>query len=94
MQVKWTRKALVNLDDAVKYIAADKPTAAAGVAQKIWDASQKLVEQPGLGRPGRVSGTRELIVPGLPYILPYFEKKGILYILRVMHTSLKWPQEL
>ena len=94
MQVKWTRKSLVNLDDAVKYIAADKPTAAAGVAQKIWDASQMLVEQPGLGRPGRVSGTRELIVPGFPYILPYFEKNGIVYILRVIHTSLKWPQKL
>ncbi len=94
MQVKWTRKSLVNLDDAVKYIAADKPTAAAGVAQKIWDASQMLAEQPGLGRPGRVSGTRELIVPGLPYILPYFEKNGIVYILRVIHTSLKWPQQL
>ncbi len=94
MQVEWIRKTLVNLDDAVKYIAADKPTAAAGVAQKIWDASQMLVEQPRLGRPGRVSGTRELIVPGLPYILPYFEKNGIVYILRVMHTSLKWPQQL
>ena len=94
MQVKWTRNVLGNLDDAVKYIAADKPTAAAGVAQKIWDTSQMLAEQPGLGRPGRVSGTRELIIPGLPYILPYLEKDGVVYILRVMHTSIKWPQKL
>ncbi len=94
MQVKWTRKALVNLDDAVKYIATDKPDAATGVAQKIWDTSQMLAEQPGLGRPGRVSETRELIIPGLPYILPYLEKDGIVYILRVMHTSIKWPQKL
>ena len=94
MQVKWTRNVLGNLDDAVKYIAADKPTAAAGVAQKIWDTSQMLAEQPGLGRPGRVSGTRELIIPGLPYILPYLEKEGVVYILRVMHTSLKLPQKL
>lgn len=94
MQVKWTRKALINLDDAVKYTAADKPTAAAGVAQKIWNTSQMLAEQPGLGRPGRVAGTRELIISGLPYILPYVEKAGVLYILRVMHTSIKWPQKL
>ena len=53
-----------------------------------------FAEQPGLGRPGRVSGTRELIIPSLPYILPYLEKDGIVYILRVMHTSIKWPQKL
>lgn len=94
MQVKWTRKALVNLDDAVNYIAAEKPAAAAGVAQKIWDTSQMLAEQPGLGRPGRVPGTRELIIPGLSYILPYLEKEGMVYILRVMHTSVKWPKKL
>ena len=94
MQVKWTRNALGNLDDAVKYITADKPAAATGVAQKIQDTSQMFAEQPGLGRPGRVSGTRELIIPSLPYILPYLEKDGIVYILRVLHTSIKWPQKL
>ena len=93
MRVKWTRRALENLDSAVEYIAADKPAAAVGVAQKIWDTSQILAEQPGLGRPGRVTGTRELIVTGLPYILPYVEKEGILYILRVIHTSMKWPEK-
>ncbi|MDB4304025.1 type II toxin-antitoxin system RelE/ParE family toxin [Desulfosarcina sp.] len=92
MRVKWTRKALVNLDNAVEYIATDKPTAAANVALKIWNASQRLAGQPGMGRPGRVSGTRELFVPGLPYILPYVEKDGAVFILRVMHTSMKWPE--
>jgi plasmid stabilization system protein ParE len=93
MQVKWSRRALLNLDNAVEYIAADKPAAAADVAQRIWDTSQMLAEQPGMGRPGRVVGTRELIVPGLPYILPYTEMEGALIILRVMHTSMKWPNK-
>ncbi len=92
MRVRWTRKALVNLDSAVEYIATDKPTAAADVAQKIWDTAKMLAEQPGMGRPGRVPGTRELIIPGLPYILPYLEKDGTVFILRVMHTSMKWPK--
>ena len=90
MLVRWTQKALDNLEDAVEYIY---PTAASGVAQKIWDTAQLLVDQPGMGRPGRVSGTRELIITGLSYILPYIEKKGVIFILRVMHTSMKWPQE-
>jgi len=93
MLVRWTQKALDNLEDAVEYIAAGNPTAASGVAQKIWDTAQLLVDQPGMGRPGRVSGTRELIITGLPYILPYIEKAGVIFILRVMHTSMKWPQE-
>ena len=91
MRVKWTRKALLNLDQAMDFIAADKPAAASMVASNIWNAALGLADHPGMGRPGRVAGTRELIVPGLPYILPYVEKDGTVIILRVMHTSMKWP---
>ena len=84
MTVKWTRKALDNLDT---------PMAAAKIATKIWDAVQMLSDQPGMGRPGRVPGTRELVVAGLPYVLPYVEKDGNVFILRVMHTSMKWPEK-
>ena len=93
MKVRWTRKALSNLDDAVQYIAADKPTAAKNVAKQIWEAAQIFADQPGIGRPGRVAGTRELVVSGLPYILPYVEKGSAVFILRVMHTSMKWPDK-
>lgn len=94
MRVKWTRKALLNLDNAVDYIAVDNPAAAQNVAQKIWNAAQLLAGQPGLGRPGRVAGTRELVVSGLPYILPYVEQYDFIIILRVLHTSMKWPEKL
>ena len=92
MRVRWSLKALLNLDIAVEYITADKPVAALDVAQRIWDASQLLAEQPGMGRPGRVAGTRELVVPGLPFVLPYVEDGDSVIILRVMHTSMKWPE--
>lgn len=94
MQVRWTLNALENLNDAVEYIAADNLKASAEVAQRIWDAAQMLARQPGIGRPGKVSGTRELVIPGLPYIMPYVEKEGAVIILRVMHTSMKWPKKL
>ena len=94
MQVRWTRKAIENLENAVEYIAQDKPLAAKNVAQKIWDAFQLLADQPGLGRPGRVFCTRELIITDLPFILPYIEKSGVIYILRVIHTSMKWPKNV
>ena len=92
MRVRGSRKALLNLDTAVEYIAADKPVAAAGVAQRIWDVAQLLAKQPGMGRPGRVAGTRELVVPGLPFVLPYIEDGNSVVILRVMHASMKWPE--
>jgi plasmid stabilization system protein ParE len=94
MRVKWTRKALVNLDDAIEYIAGDNPTASRNVARKIWDNSQMLAFQPGIGRPGRVSGTRELVISGLPYILPYIQKGDTIYILRLIHSSMIWPTKL
>lgn len=94
MQVKWTRKALLNLDAAIEYIARDNAAAAQKAAKQIWAGSQMLVYQPGIGRPGRVPGTRELIISGLPYILPYTEKAGTIFILRVIHTSMMWPDIL
>jgi len=91
MQVRWTRKALINLDAAVEYIARDNASAAKKVARKIWNSSQMLGDQPGIGRPGRVAGTRELVIADLPFILPYTEKDGVIFILRVIHTSMRWP---
>jgi len=91
MLIRWTDKALDNLDAAVEYIVADNPMAARKVAQKIWDSVQLLKTQPGLGRPGRVVGTRELTISRLPYIIPYMEKDGTIVILRIMHSSIKWP---
>ncbi len=94
MRLEWSDAALVNLDQAVEYIAQDKPAAAAKVAQKIWDATQRLAEQPGIGRPGRVEGTRELVITGLPYIVPYVVKGNRVIVLRVMHAAMMWPEQL
>lgn len=92
MRVKWTITALLNLDNAIEYIADNRPMAAKEVGQKIWDSAKMLADHPGMGRPGRVPETRELVISGLPFILPYIEIEGSIYILRVMHTSMKWPK--
>jgi len=51
-----------------------------------------LLEQPGMGRVGRLLGTRELIIPGTPYIIPYRVKHHNVEILRVLHTAMEWPE--
>jgi toxin ParE1/3/4 len=45
------------------------------------------------GRPGRWPGTRELIIPGTPYIVPYRVKGPVVEILRVFHGARRWPDE-
>lgn len=91
MRIRWTRKALDNLDAAVQYVAADSPGNARKVAQEIRDTIQHLSLQPGMGRPGRVAGTRELVISGLPFIVSYAEYNGDIVLLRIVHFSMKWP---
>ncbi len=45
-----------------------------------------------MGRAGRVPGTRELLIPGTPYIIPYRVRAGAVEILRVFHAARRWPE--
>ncbi len=94
MRVKWLRQALLDLEEIETYIAAESPTVAINIVVKIIKAVSLLKEQQGVGRPGRVPGTKELVVTGLPYIVPYRVKDEVVQVLRVYHTSRKWPNRL
>ena len=91
MKVRWTRLAIEDLDHAYEYIAAANPSAARGVIERIESAVGALQAYPGLGRPGRVEGTRELVVPGTPFIIPYRIAGKRIEILTVIHGSRRWP---
>ncbi len=88
----WLRGALRNLDDIASWIAADSPVAATRVVGRIRAAALRLESHPNSGRSGRIPGTRELVVPGLPYILPYRQRGDRIEILRVMHAARRWPR--
>jgi len=91
MEVMWLEEAVHDLQEVGRIIAEDNPAAAYRVLTKIEASANALERHPELGRSGRVPKTRELIIPGLPYILPYAIKKKTIRILAVMHTSRKWP---
>jgi toxin ParE1/3/4 len=91
MRVRWLRTALRNLDEEASFIAADDLVAARLVVARVLEAVAQLAEQPGLGRPGRVPGTRELIVSTTRYIVPYRVRGDTVEILRVFHTSRRLP---
>jgi len=94
VRVRWLRKALANLDEEGEYIAKEDPAAAGRVVMSILCAVELLKENPAVGRAGRVAGTRELVVTGTPYIVPYRVREGVVEILRVFHAARKWPKEL
>jgi toxin ParE1/3/4 len=84
---------LANVDAEVDYIARDNPAAADRVLTRIEQAVAHLAEHPASGRAGRVPGTRELVVSGTPYIIPYRVRKDSVEILRVFHAARRWPAE-
>jgi addiction module RelE/StbE family toxin len=91
MRVKWLLVALDDLHQAGQYIAKSSPAAATKVIDRISKATRMLSDQPGIGRPGRVMGTRELVVTGTFYIIPYRVVEDVVQILRILHSSKRWP---
>jgi len=89
--VKWLRKALKNLEQAYNYIAETNVDAAIAIVLKIQAATDQLSEFPMMGRTGRVDGTRELVIANTPYIIIYRVKGSMVEVLRVLHTSRKYP---
>ena len=94
MQVRWLATALLNLDQEADYIAKDDPQAAKLVVRRIHQAVNLLADNPALGHPGRIYGTRELVVPDTRYIVPYRVRPRLnrIEILRVFHSSRKTPR--
>ena len=93
MRVRWLRRTLRNLDEEAEYIARDDPDAAARIVDRIATSIERLATHPALGRTGRVPGTRELIVSGAPYVVPYRVRDETVEILRVFHGARKWPEK-
>jgi addiction module RelE/StbE family toxin len=76
------------------HVAEDNPSAAAAIAEAVLRSVERLATQPQMGRPGRIVGTRELVVPGLPYIIPYRVRGERLELIAVFHGRQKWPDKL
>ena len=97
MRIRWADPAETDLFEICEYIARDNPAAAERVGRRLLSAVDSLAAQPRLGRPGRVSGTRELVIPRLPYIAIYriteaaHSTAGEIEVLRVLHGARRRP---
>ncbi len=94
MTIVWSPRAIDHLAHLRAYIARDNPVASARIAGALLEAVERLAKLPHLGRPGRVAGTRELIVPGTPYVIPYRVRADRLEVIAVFHARQKWPTRL
>jgi toxin ParE1/3/4 len=93
-KILWLKYARQDLYDIRDYISQDNPEAAAKTILTIIDIVERLAKLPEMGKPGRIEGTRELIVSGLPYTVPYWIKEEQVEILRVFHQARKFPERL
>ena len=95
MRLRWTKRAERDLNEIASYIGRESPAAAARFVLELIDRLEaNLSRRPASGRPGRVLGTRELVIGRLPYIVPYRVREKDIEIMRVLHASRRWPYEL
>jgi toxin ParE1/3/4 len=95
VKLAWSPNAIEDLRALQAYIERDAPLAARKTAQGIIEAVETMIpDNPRVGRPGRAPGTRELVIAGSPYIVPYRLRDGTIEILRVFHGARRWPDRL
>jgi toxin ParE1/3/4 len=90
MRLRYTRRAQRHLEGIAEYIAERNPAAARGVGERIREAITLLRDFPYIGRDGALVGTRELVVPSLPYVVVYrveLSDPGTVVILGVYHGA-------
>ncbi len=94
MKIVWTKLALEDLDHAYDYIVVQNPSGAEAVRERIESGVNALRTYPNLGRKGRLEGTRELVIPGTPFVIPYRIVKNRVEILALIHGARQWPESL
>jgi toxin ParE1/3/4 len=91
--IEWTEQATRQLDQAHDYIAlSNSEDVADRIVQQIVSGVQQLAVFPMSGRAGRVTGTREMVIPNTPFIAAYTIEKARIVILAVYHGAQRWPE--
>lgn len=91
MRIEWLPAAQRDLTAQLEWIAQQNPWAAIDIGDAVQAAVSRLADHPALGRTGRVTGTRELVVVGSPYVVVYRIEATVVLVLRVLHGAQRWP---
>ena len=93
MRLRWTPIAADDLEAISLYLLQRHPDWAESTVRTLYDAIRSLPVMPNRGRPGDVEGTRELVLPPLPYIIVYRLHRESVEVLRIWHSSQDRPGE-
>jgi len=85
--LEFARSAASDLEDIVDWIAKDDPTSAKRVFDAIREAAGNLAAFPHVGHPGRIMGTRELVVAAYPYVIVYTADTRAVTVVAVFHAA-------
>ena len=91
MRIRWTEEAAADLEHITDYLFENAPGRAAELVREIYNAPSALLTFPYPGRPGKKEGTREFVLPRLPYIVVYQITGEVIHIARILHGAQKWP---
>ncbi len=91
MELRWTEQAANDLENITDYLFLKTPLRAAELVREIYHAPTALLTFPHPGRPGRKAGTRELVLPSLPYVVVYQIMGDVVNVVRILHGAQKWP---
>ena len=94
MKLTWSAFAVWDRDAIFTFIEADNPSAAVLIDGRIVAAVRRLIDFPASGRIGRITGTRELVIIGTPYVAAYAVAESSVRVLRVLHGAQEWPETL
>lgn len=94
MKIEWLPIAERNRESQLDYVAERNLQAAIDMGDAIEAAVGRLPAHPHSGRPGRVRGTRELVVSGTPYVIAYRVEPAAVVILRLLHDAQRWAANL
>lgn len=88
---KWTKQAVEDLNSAYDHLSTESPHLIPMTIEVILSSIKQIKMFPESGRPGRVDGTRELVITTIPFIVVYRKKSETLEILSILHQLRKWP---
>jgi toxin ParE1/3/4 len=91
MRVRWTLAAADDLQDIANYLFEKTPENTARLIREIYGAPSSLKSFLNRGRVGKKPGTRELVMPSLPYVIVYQVRGETVNIVRILHGSQEWP---
>lgn len=91
MRLRWTASAVRDLERITDYLFDETPQHAPRLVRSLYKSATALKTFPNLGRPGKKLGTRELVIPSLPYIVVYQVGENTVYIARLLHAAQQWP---